>query len=67
MFKGVLGAHGYSGVPRVASEGLNHAGFSLAGANPTFKQNSKSKICFDLTLMGHQNIKTSLCNLSKNG
>ena len=36
MFKGVLGAHGYSGVPRVASEGLNHAGFSLAGANPPF-------------------------------
>ena len=54
MFKGVSGAQGCPRVPRVASEGLNHEGFSLAGANPTFKQNSKSKICFDLTLMGHK-------------
>ena len=39
---------------------------SQSGAKPLFWQNLERQDCFHLTLLRHQNIKTSLYTISKN-
>ena len=46
---------------------LSLCGSRLAGANPPFCHSPKMQDFFHLTLLWHQNIKTSLCARSKNG
>ena len=48
------------------SEGSVHVGSSQAVVNPPFWPNPERQDFFHLTLLRHQNIKTSLCKLSKN-